>query len=118
MDLQHAKRYSLSQLSLEEQLTLAVTLTPTQSADISLFGLSSRRKLRDDGYMVFYNQKASPNNEITIQNGENQEDQRFVMDVSSLPAHVTRLLIVITPEGDALSTGEGIVDLIDQHGNI
>lgn len=117
MDLQHAKRYSLTQLNLAEQLTLAVTLTPPQPTDISLFGLSSRRKLRDDGYMVFYNQKASPNNEISMHDGKHQEAQRFEINLPSLPAHVARLLVVITPEDAALSAGETIIDLLDQHGD-
>lgn len=62
--------------------------------DFSCFGVDAGEKLSDDRYFVFYNQTASPQNEITMQGN------RFSIDLECLPATLQKLVFVVTIDGN------------------
>ena len=63
--------------------------------DFSCFGVDGNEQLSDDRYFVFYNQKTSPNNEITMSgNGA------FQIDLAKLPATIQKLVFVVTIDGN------------------
>ncbi len=64
------------------------------SFDFSCFGVDAQEKLSDDRYFVFYNQTASPQNEITMQGN------RFSIDLERLPASLQKLVFVVTIDGN------------------
>ncbi|ATQ78717.1 tellurium resistance protein [Massilia violaceinigra] len=65
--------------------------------DISCFGLDSADKLADERYMVFYNQLASPANEISMTLGG--RGASFVVNLDALPASVAKLVFVAAIDG-------------------
>ena len=62
--------------------------------DFSVFGVDASEKLSDDRYFVFYNQKTTPQNEISLR-GEGD----FSLDLSRLPSSIQKLVFVITIDG-------------------
>lgn len=78
-------------LQLETQLR---AFAPGLTFDFSVFGVDSAKKLSDDRYFVFYNQKASPQNEIVLRG-----DGDFSIDLSRLPASIQKLVFVVTIDG-------------------
>ncbi len=64
--------------------------------DFSCFGVDAQEKLSDDRYFVFYNQTASPQNEITMQGN------RFSIDLERLPATLQKLVFVMTIDGNGM----------------
>ncbi len=65
--------------------------------DVSCFGLDSQGKLSDDRYMVFYNQKASPEGAVVLT--MNGADSIFKVDLALLPASIERLVFTATLDG-------------------
>ncbi len=67
---------------------------PGLTFDFSCFGVDSADKLSDDRYLVFFNQKSSPNGEIKLGG-----DGDFAVDLTRLPASIAKLVFVITIDG-------------------
>lgn len=63
--------------------------------DFSCFGVDDNDQLSDDRYFVFYNQNASPQNEITLSGAG-----VFYVDLARLPATIGKLVFVITIDGN------------------
>ncbi|QIP31208.1 tellurium resistance TerZ family protein [Deinococcus radiodurans] len=73
------------------QVQVAFDLPDT---DISVFGLDDERQLRDDRYMVFFNQPSSPQGEVQVTFAPGAVN--FTLRLSALPAAVTRLMFTAT----------------------
>lgn len=71
---------------------------PGISVDIACFGLDAGGQLSDDRYMVFYNQKTSPNAAIALENNGNTSI--FSTDISRLPDSIHKLVFVASIDGD------------------
>ena len=69
------------------------------SVDVSCFGLDANDKLSDDRYMVFYNQLASPEGAVRL----NQSPGRasFAINLDQLPASIAKLVFVAAIDGAA-----------------
>ncbi|MEF9929165.1 MAG: TerD family protein [Massilia sp.] len=69
------------------------------SVDVSCFGLDANDKLSDDRYMVFYNQLASPEGAVRL----NQSPGRasFAVNLDQLPASIAKLVFVAAIDGAA-----------------
>ncbi len=65
--------------------------------DFSCFGIDQSGKLSDDRYMIFYNQTASPANEITLTLDNNTA--KFSVDLSKLPPAIDRLVFTASIDG-------------------
>ncbi|WP_407568652.1 TerD family protein [Deinococcus altitudinis] len=102
-DLIRGQRLKIADLTPSMQLELGVRVAgPAHEYDVSLFGLDPQGKLSDDRYMVFYNQKQSPEGAIQMlpQNGG---ETRFAVDLSRVPRTVERMMVTASVDSGAFS---------------
>lgn len=102
-DLIRGQRLKIADLTPSMQLELGVRVAgPAHEYDVSLFGLDPQGKLSDDRYMVFYNQKQSPEGAIQMlpQSGG---ETRFAVDLSRVPRTVERLMVTASVDSGAFS---------------
>ncbi|MBB5608972.1 MULTISPECIES: TerD family protein [unclassified Janthinobacterium] len=77
----------------------AVTLdivSGSMEVDVSCFGVDAGGKLSDDRYMVFYNQKSSPDNAVTV--ALNGPRSVFQIDLARLPTSIDKLVFTAATE--------------------
>ncbi|MDM5176312.1 TerD family protein [Massilia sp. DJPM01] len=77
--------------------------------DISCFGLDSADKLSDERYMVFYNQLASPANEISMTMAGRTAS--FAVKLDALPASIAKLVFVAAIDGSGTMRNVGASSL-------
>ncbi|MDE6591693.1 MAG: VWA domain-containing protein [Oscillospiraceae bacterium] len=84
----------------DPKLPVRIRMTTAGGAvyDTCCFGLDSGEKLSDDRYMIFYNQPASPANEITYKAQGGAFD--YLVDVARLPESVAKLVFTVSIDGD------------------
>ena len=70
---------------------------PGMSVDVSCFGLDASDRLSDDRYMVFYNQLASPEGAVKLEQAAGPA--RFAIDLDKLPASIAKLVFVAAIDG-------------------
>jgi tellurite resistance protein TerA len=88
----------LTDLGCQEQLTVTLDVSlPGASIDVSCFGLDSNDKLSDDRYLVFFNQTASPENAITLDQSSGKAVYRI--DLAKLPASIAKLVFTAAIDG-------------------
>nr|WP_229421788.1 TerD family protein [Massilia aquatica] len=73
--------------------------------DISCFGLDGSDKLSDERYMVFYNQLASPANEIKMTLAGRAAS--FAVNLDALPASIAKLVFVAAIDGNGTMRSVG-----------
>ena len=67
------------------------------SVDVSCFGLDGSERLSDDRYMVFYNQLASPEGAVRLEQAA--APARFAVNLDLLPASIGKLVFVAAIDG-------------------
>ncbi|MBB6097329.1 stress response protein SCP2 [Deinobacterium chartae] len=77
----------------------------SEISDVSVFGLDTRGQLSDDRYFVFFNQPQSPEGAIRMLGPRGGEAQTFALDLGTLPAHIDRLVFVVTVDPPATLAG-------------
>ncbi|MFT5533382.1 MAG: tellurite resistance protein TerA [Burkholderiaceae bacterium] len=88
----------LAELGCQEQLTVTLDVTlPGASVDVSCFGLDGADKLSDDRYLVFFNQTASPENAIVLDQSSGKAV--FRIDLAKLPASIAKLVFTAAIDG-------------------
>lgn len=104
--LQRGQKIKLETLSTasEIQAGLAATI-PGAGLDYSCFGLDEHGKLSDDRYFVFYNQKKSPCGSVALRGAGGGDEERFLINLTKLPASIHRLVFVITVDGTGAMRG-------------
>jgi tellurite resistance protein TerA len=100
VDLVRGQKFKLADVGLDSRLSIGLRIAgPALEYDLSVFGLIDG-KLEDDRYFVFFNNKQSPEGAIAMRTRSGDE-QLFDLDVSKLPAKVTRLVFTATvDQGD------------------
>jgi tellurite resistance protein TerA len=100
VNLVRGQKLKLTDVGLDSRLTVGLRVAgPALEYDLSVFGLIDG-KLEDDRYFVFFNNKQSPEGAIAMRTRSGDE-QLFDLDVSKLPAKVTRLVFTATvDQGD------------------
>ncbi|WP_080844492.1 VWA domain-containing protein [Cytobacillus gottheilii] len=93
------EKVKLSDFTTETLIEVEVELHSHAEIDITCFGLNENKKLADDRYMIFYNQNASPAQEIQLLNHQSGMGH-FRIDLSGLPATVQNLVFTATIDGD------------------
>jgi tellurite resistance protein TerA len=68
--------------------------------DITCFGLDANDQLSDDRYMVFFNQKSSPNNAVVLELGAGSA--RFMTDLARLPDSIYKLVFAASVSGEGV----------------
>ena len=102
-DLIRGQRLKVSDLTPAMQLELGVRVAgPAYEYDVSVFGLDPAGKLSDDRYMIFYNQKRSPEGAVQML-GPSGGEQRFAVDLSAMPRSVERLMVTASVDSGSFS---------------
>lgn len=107
MLLQKGQKLKLQDLGITNSFSVDCILNSSLTIDVSCFGVNSDNKLIDDRYMVFYNAKSSPNNEIVL---EKENPFRFSIDTSSLPIHIEKLVFTAAIDGSQTMNALGSLD--------
>ena len=98
MQLQKGQRTKLQDLGIGSHLNIACNIKSGITIDVSCFGVDENNKLSDDRYMIFYNQKTSPNGEIKLnQDGTNNN---FNVNLNGLPAQIVKLVFTAAIDGN------------------
>ena len=90
MSLLKGQKLKLENSMVAADLTVSCTFKAPFHIDVSCFGLDANGKLSDDAYMVFYNQTASPKEEIRLL--ADVPDSRFALQLARLPAQIDKLV--------------------------
>ncbi|WP_426075667.1 vWA domain-containing protein [Janthinobacterium sp. PSPC3-1] len=90
MSLQKGQKLKLDSSTVAADITVRCTLKAPFHIDISCFGLDANGKLSDEAYMVFYNQTASPKEEIRLL--ADVPDSQFMVQLARLPARIDKLV--------------------------
>ncbi|MDR2458073.1 MAG: VWA domain-containing protein [Clostridiales Family XIII bacterium] len=64
------------------------------------FGLDANERLSDDSYMVFYNQKSSPKEEIVLERSGNDSIYRF--NLAKLPSNINKLAFTVSIDSEGV----------------
>ena len=98
MQLQKGQKVKFTDLSLDTSFMVQCNFQSNMTIDVSCFGVSEEGKLVDDRYMVFYNQKTSPNQEIKF----SQDGQNYTFDVNAqaLPSNASKLVFTAAIDGN------------------
>lgn len=100
-----------------KNLVVSIKTSGSAEYDVSCFGLDVNGKLSDDRYMIFYNQIASPNNEIVMENQGACTD--FRIDFNRLPNTINKLVFTISTDDSSnqpMSTLHNLEILLDDMG--
>lgn len=99
MSLQKGFRGKLDEhLNSSGEISVEMAVTGSSVYDFSCFGVDDKNKLTDDRYMVFYNQKSSPNGEIALVQSPTGANYRIKL--ASLPATINKLVFTIAIDGN------------------
>jgi len=69
------------------------------AVDVSCFGVDAAGKLSDDRYLIFYNQKRSPEGAIAALGQQGGDSEVFEIDLTRVPAQVDRMVFTATVDG-------------------
>ena len=98
MMIQKGYRGKLSEcLDPARPLQILLSTVGTADYDTCCFGVDAEDQLKDDRYMVFYNQPASPGNEITF--SAEQASACYAVSLPALPAAVAKLVFTVSIDG-------------------
>ena len=83
-------------------LGVSTRLRSGADVDVCCFGLDPEGRLSDDSYLIFYNQPESPCGAIGLSPVPPWETQCFRVALGRLPAHVRRLVITASIDGEGV----------------
>jgi stress response protein SCP2 len=86
---------------INKNIVINISVDGKNVFDTCCFGLDTNDKLKDDHYMVFYNQKTSPKGEIVFENIGNNSSS-FTFNLSKLPSHINKIAFTISIDGEGL----------------
>lgn len=84
-------------VNLNENILVDMKIRGNAEYDFCCFGVDAAGKLSDDRYMVFYNQKTTPQGEISIT--DIPEGVRYTLQLPALPPSVHRLVFTVSIDG-------------------
>lgn len=84
-------------VNLNEDICVDMQICGNAEYDFCCFGVDPAEKLSDDRYMVFYNQRQSPEGELSLEdiNG----GVRFKLQLSKLSEKINRLIFTLSIDG-------------------
>ncbi|GGN46485.1 VWA domain-containing protein [Deinococcus daejeonensis] len=106
--LTQGQRLPLNQLGLSHQFTIQVTCD-LADADFTLFGLQGGT-LKDDRWMVFFNQTASPDGALV-----QVDPQRFHLDLDQLGPNIDEVYLTATHDTRPISAASRLDVTIGAH---
>ena len=85
-------------VNLNENIFVDMKVKGNAEYDFCCFGVDGNGKLSDDRYMIFYNQKLSPNGEISVE--DIPDGARYTLKLSSVPDFINRLVFTVSIDGN------------------
>ena len=85
-------------VNLNENIFVDMKVKGNAEYDICCFGVDGNGKLSDDRYMIFYNQKLSPNGEISVE--DITDGARYTLKLSAVPDFINRLVFTVSIDGN------------------
>ena len=100
-NFQKGEKAKLSDLTPSTDLTVGVSLqgANNEAFDISLFGVDAAGQLSDDRYMIFYNQKTSPEGALSAKGPGGGDIETFSVNLARLPSTIKKLTFTATVDG-------------------
>jgi stress response protein SCP2 len=102
MSLLKGQKVKLDENVFNQEAKVQIKYVAPFAIDISCFGLDENGKLSDENYMVFYNQKASPNNEVKLDILDSESN--FLISLSKLPTHINKLVFTAAIDASVSQT--------------
>ena len=90
-------------VDLNDDIFVDMKIRGNAEYDFCCFGVDSEGKLSDDRYMVFYNQKTTPQKEVSIT--ELPDGVRYTLKLSAIPDYINKLVFTVSIDG-AQTMGE------------
>ena len=90
-------------VDLNENFFVDMKIRGNTEYDFCCFGVDSEGKLSDDRYMVFYNQKTTPQKEVSTT--ELPDGVRYTLKLSAIPDYINKLVFTVSIDG-AQTMGE------------
>ena len=90
-------------VDLNENFFVDMKIRGNAEYDFCCFGVDLEGKLSDDRYMVFYNQKTTPQKEVSIT--ELPDGVRYTLKLSAIPDYINKLVFTVSIDG-AQTMGE------------
>jgi stress response protein SCP2/uncharacterized protein YegL len=111
---QKGQKSKITDLGLNSKFLVNCNLKSSLSIDITCFGVDINNQLSDDRYMIFYNQKNSPSNEIKLI--ENVPNSKFQLNLDTLPENIVKLVFTAAIDGSETMNKLNSLDfLINEH---
>lgn len=85
-------------VNLNENIFVDMKVKGNAEYDFCCFGVDGNGKLSDDRYMIFYNQRTSPNAELSVENIA--DGVRYTLNLSTIPDFINRLVFTVSIDGD------------------
>lgn len=85
-------------VNLNENIFVDMKAKGNAEYDFCCFGVDGNGKLSDDRYMIFYNQKLSPNGEISVE--DIPDGARYTLKLSAVPDFINRLVFTVSIDGN------------------
>ena len=85
-------------VNLNENIFVDMKVKGNAEYDFCCFGVDGNGKLSDDRYMIFYNQKLSPNGEISVE--DIPDGARYTLKLSAVPEFINRLVFTVSIDGN------------------
>ena len=85
-------------VNLNENVFVDMKVKGNAEYDFCCFGVDGNGKLSDDRYMIFYNQKMSPNGEISVE--DIPDGARYTLKLSAVPEFINRLVFTVSIDGN------------------
>ena len=85
-------------VNLNENIFVDMKVKGNAEYDFCCFGVDRNGKLSDDRYMIFYNQKMSPNGEISVE--DIPDGARYTLKLSAVPDFINRLVFTVSIDGN------------------
>ncbi|MDR2187676.1 MAG: TerD family protein [Azonexus sp.] len=114
MQIARGQRVKLADIGVSGAFSIELALAAGPlTIDVSCFGLNAARKLLNDDYMVFFNQKASPCGGVKL-NGP----ASFAFDLSRIPTAIEAMTITLAIDGNGTmsSLGDSRANLVAEGG--
>ncbi len=98
-NLNRGQKIALQDSVYQSSFPVLINLNaPGLSFDVTCFGLDLNDKLSDDRYMIFYNQKTSPERSIELISNT-VSTANFSINLQKIPSSIEKLVFTITIDG-------------------
>jgi len=98
---QKGEKAKLADLTEATDLAIGVGIqgAGNEAFDVSLFGVDAAGQLSDDRYMIFFNQKTSPEGALSAVGARDGDTEQFSVSLGRLPSSIRKLTFTATLDG-------------------